>query len=207
MSTFKSIEMYVLLSALVVTGAQVTFASGGNTGDFNDDGSVDLHDFVAFVSMFGTSSGEAGYDARGDFDDNGSINLSDFAAFVERFGNEAPSSGGGGPDPGRWTGNRGIIRSFEVSHTSLTAGQAFTMETNLRNPGWAVSLGYYRSLDATIDSSDALIYNEWLFHTRPGWANQQTQRQCSIGRPRRMLARTTTGPARTTEGTAPSVSA
>ena len=58
---------------------------------------------------------------------------------------------------------RGILRSFKVSETSLTAGQAFTMETNVRNPGSATTLRYYRSLDATIDSSDALIHDGWLF--------------------------------------------
>ncbi len=60
-------------------------------GDFNNDGSVDLSDFPALASMFGTSSGEAGYDPRGDFDNDGSINLTDFLAFVEVFGTECES--------------------------------------------------------------------------------------------------------------------
>lgn len=84
---------------LAVGDAEITFAAGGNAGDFNNDGSVDLSDFLAFASMFGTSSGEAGYDARGDFDNDGSINLSDFLAFAITFGATYPVGGGGGTPP------------------------------------------------------------------------------------------------------------
>ncbi len=81
---------------LAVGAAEVTFTAGGNAGDFNNDGRVDLSDFLAFANMFGTSPGEADYDVRGDFDNDGSINLSDFLAFVEVFGATYPVGGGGG---------------------------------------------------------------------------------------------------------------
>ncbi len=53
------------------------------------------------------------------------------------------------------------IQSFEVSDDSLTAGQSFTLETTVRNHGddpFGERLYYYRSNDATIDSSDVNIY-------------------------------------------------
>ena len=86
MSIFKRLGPWFVLTALAVTGAQITFATDAIDGDFNNDGVVNLTDFLAFARMFGTSKGEAGYDARGDFDNDGSIDLSDFLAFAENFG-------------------------------------------------------------------------------------------------------------------------
>ncbi len=169
MSIFKRLGLWFLLTALVVTGAQITFATGAIDGDFNNDGVVNLTDFLAFARMFGTSQGEAGYDARGDFDNDGSIDLSDFLAFAENFGKAAPSSGAGGPVTVVGTegseGDQLIFRSFKVSETRLNARQGFTMETNVQKPqavGLAHEIKYYRSLDASIDSSDALIHIGWL---------------------------------------------
>ena len=56
-----------------------------------------------------------------------------------------------------------IIQSVEVSDNNLTAGQSFTLETTVHNQGadpvssW---LSYYRSTDATIDATDALIHED-----------------------------------------------
>ncbi len=104
---------------LAVGAAEITFAAGGNAGDFNNDGNVDLSDFLAFASMFGTSSGEAGYDARGDFDNDGSINLSDFLAFAITFGATYPVGGGGGGQGGT---PAGIAPADQSAFNSLVVG-------------------------------------------------------------------------------------
>ena len=59
-------------------------------GDFDNNGSVDLADFLAFAGAFGTRSGDARFDARGDIDGNGAIDLSDFLAFAGVFGTTCP---------------------------------------------------------------------------------------------------------------------
>ena len=73
-----------------------------------------------------------------------------------------------GTGEGSGTGGREwdlvILHSFEVSDNTLTAGQAFTLETTLQkreaNPSIA-NLRYIRSLDATIDATDAVIHADW----------------------------------------------
>ena len=56
------------------------------TGDFNGDGVVDTSDYALFVAVFGTSEGDANFDARMDLDGNGVINVADFLIFVNHFG-------------------------------------------------------------------------------------------------------------------------
>ncbi len=68
-------------------------------------------------------------------------------------------------DGGRGTGGRDdLIQLFEVSDVSLKAGQSFTMETTVYNPGadpLRTTLYYYRSTDATIDpKTDAFIHQD-----------------------------------------------
>ena len=142
------------VDSLAVAAAEITFTTGGNAGDFNNDGSVDLSDFLAFASMFGTSAGASGYDARGDFDNDGSINLSDFLTFASVFGTTYPVGGGGGsPDL--------VVNSPSVSDASLTPGESFTLRATVRNAGGAASasttLRYYRSSDAAISTSDTEV--------------------------------------------------
>ena len=55
-------------------------------GDQDGNGTVNLFDFAAFRSAFGTSDGDVGFDASFDSDANGAINLFDFAAFRGNFG-------------------------------------------------------------------------------------------------------------------------
>ena len=72
---------------VIVSDAVITFAvGGGNAGDFDNDRSVGLSDFLAFAAVFGKSSSDPGYDARMDLDGNGSVGLSDFLAFAGLFG-------------------------------------------------------------------------------------------------------------------------
>ena len=73
------------------------------TPDFDRDGVVGISDFLLFVNHFGTSFGDASYDARYDLDGNGVIGIPDFLIFVNSFGSQIPPSGGG--DGGSSGGN------------------------------------------------------------------------------------------------------
>ena len=56
-----------------------------------------------------------------------------------------------------------IIQSFEVSDSTMTAGQSFTFETTVHNQGADTAIGwlfYYRSTDATIDDTDVNIHRD-----------------------------------------------
>ena len=55
-------------------------------GDFDDNGMVNIADFLLFTGVFGTSSGDANYNALMDMDGNGKIGISDFLSFVGVFG-------------------------------------------------------------------------------------------------------------------------
>ena len=56
------------------------------SGDFDGDLDVDFVDFLAFTSVFGSSSSDTNYDARMDMNDDGVINFADFLIFVGIFG-------------------------------------------------------------------------------------------------------------------------
>ena len=55
-------------------------------GDFDWDFDVDFADFLAFVSVFGKTSADAGYNSRMDMDGSGAIDFADFVAFAGVFG-------------------------------------------------------------------------------------------------------------------------
>ncbi len=54
--------------------------------DFDHNGAVNLGDFGVFGAAFGSSVGDANYNAAADFDNNGSVNLGDFGVFGSEFG-------------------------------------------------------------------------------------------------------------------------
>ena len=54
--------------------------------DFDNNGIVEFADFLAFVVVFGASSGDATYNALMDLDGNGVINFGDFVLIAEVFG-------------------------------------------------------------------------------------------------------------------------
>ena len=73
-------------------------------------------------------------------------------------GDETSEEEGGGTGGGQ--GDL-IIQSVEVSDNSLTAGQPFTLEVTLNNPGVDTASGwlyFFRSTDATMDITDVLIH-------------------------------------------------
>ena len=121
--------------------------------DFDGDGVVGISDFLEFVNHFGTSRGDAGYDAKYDLDENDVIGISDFLIFVNEFGKEVDCSSSGSPDL--------IVESPSVSDNTLTTGQSFTLSATVRNQGTgssaATTLRYYQSSDATISTSDTEV--------------------------------------------------
>ena len=127
--------------------------------DFDGDGTVGVSDFLLFVNHFGTSRGDAGYDAKYDLDSNDVIGVSDFLIFVNSFGKKVPTSGGGG---GGGSGSPDlIVTSPSVSDSTLTTGQSFTLSATVRNQGngqaAATTLRYYRSSNSTISTSDTEV--------------------------------------------------
>ena len=56
------------------------------TADFDGSGQVDIADFLLFVEVFGTQSGQENFDPKYDLDGNGTVDISDFLIFVDSFG-------------------------------------------------------------------------------------------------------------------------
>ena len=54
--------------------------------DFDGSGQVDMTDFLLFVEVFGTQTGQENFDPKYDLDGNGTIDVSDFLIFVDSFG-------------------------------------------------------------------------------------------------------------------------
>ena len=73
------------------SGVAIGIAPNSNTpsSDFDGDGEVGFSDFIAFAQIFGTSSGDARYDARFDLDSSGDVGFPDFIAFAQAFGKPA----------------------------------------------------------------------------------------------------------------------
>jgi len=98
-SLIKSVVV-VAIAALVtvaVVQAHETFWSGKahitieaplteRKGDFDNDGDVDIFDFVLFAAAYGSESGDPNYNPVGDFDDDDCINILDFVSFAGAYG-------------------------------------------------------------------------------------------------------------------------
>ena len=56
--------------------------------DFDGDNVVGSTDFLLFVSHFGLSEGDIGFEAKYDIDGNGTVGFSDFVLFTEGFGKQ-----------------------------------------------------------------------------------------------------------------------
>ncbi|MCY4427194.1 MAG: hypothetical protein OXC05_09220, partial [Halieaceae bacterium] len=77
-------------SDVITTTDVIRFnATPSASPDFDSDGTVGIPDFLEFVNHFGTSRGDAGYDAKYDLDGNGVIGIPGFLIFVNAFGTAA----------------------------------------------------------------------------------------------------------------------
>lgn len=56
------------------------------SADFDGDGKVAFEDFLFFVNVFGTQTGQENFDPKFDLDGNGVVDFSDFLIFVDSFG-------------------------------------------------------------------------------------------------------------------------
>ena len=56
------------------------------SADFDGDGQVDVADFLLFVEVFGTQSGQENFDPKYDLNSDGIIGIPDFLIFVDSFG-------------------------------------------------------------------------------------------------------------------------
>ena len=84
--------------AIDVSNAVLTFTQVC-PGDFDNNGMINIPDFLLFVDVFGTSTGDATYNALMDMDDNGMVGIPDFLLFVDVFGTtceQVPPRGGSG---------------------------------------------------------------------------------------------------------------
>ena len=144
------------IDMLNVSNAIISFTTPTGPGDFDENGTVDVQDFLLFVRVFGKRSSDVGFNARMDLDGDGRIHLADFLEFIKVFGKTYSTGGGGGgssPDL--------IVESPSVSNSSPNAGQSFTLSATVRNQGngqsASTTLRYYRSSDATISTSDTSV--------------------------------------------------
>ena len=145
---------------LTVSNAVLTFTSLC-PGDFDNNGIVGIPDFLLFVDVFGTSLGDARYNALMDMDGNGEIGIPDFLAFVQVFGTQCSNVGGQG---GNQVSGSDLVVGIDpigISHLSLMPGESFVFWIGVHNQGTgsssATTLRYYRSDDATLTNSDTQV--------------------------------------------------
>ena len=72
------------LQSVDVSNAELSFAPIC-PGDFDDNGMVNMADFLLFGDVFGTRSSDAAYNALMDMDSSGGIDVADFLLFVDVF--------------------------------------------------------------------------------------------------------------------------
>ena len=77
--------MFVLVSP---ARGQVTAVQA----DFDGSGVVDFADFLQFVSVFGSATGDDNFQAKFDFDGSGAVDFADFLQFVNVFGQTVPDT-------------------------------------------------------------------------------------------------------------------
>ena len=93
----RPFAIFILLAFVGQASADPNAKTGGSAstavvsstrfpGDFDWDFDVDFADFLAFVSVFGTTSVDADYEARMDMDGSGAIDFVDFVTFTGVFG-------------------------------------------------------------------------------------------------------------------------
>ncbi|MDE2998487.1 MAG: hypothetical protein OXU79_05335 [Gemmatimonadota bacterium] len=148
-------------SDVLRTSSEISF-NAAPSADFDGDGTVGFPDFLAFAGNFGSSRGDARYDARFDLDGDGTVAFSDFLIFAGAFGSQVPPSGSGGGGGTPPVGSPDlIVESPSVNDNTLTTGQSFTLGATVRNqgnaPAAATTLRYFRSSNATVSTDDTEV--------------------------------------------------
>ena len=157
-------RMFGCFAVVLLAVAMHQPVAAQNNADFDGDGTVGFADFLEFAGQFGAQQGDGRYQAKYDLNSDGKIDFADFLLFASSYGNTVPpSNGGSGGGSGGSGGSRPdlIVESPSVSDNTLTPGQSFTLQVTVRNRGtWqstSTTLRYYRSVDATISTSDREI--------------------------------------------------
>ena len=73
----------LFLTLLTLAGPAFAQNTTVSDADFDGNGEVGLSDFLLFVDVFGTSSGDANYNAKFDLDGNGEVGLPDFLVLAD----------------------------------------------------------------------------------------------------------------------------
>ncbi len=118
------------LQSLDVSNAELSFVPVSLCpGDFDDNGLVNMADFVLFGGVFGTRSSDAGYNALMDMDDSGAIDVADFLLFVKVFDTTCetkPPPGGGGDGQAGVTIPDANLRAVIEDSLSKASGASIT---------------------------------------------------------------------------------
>lgn len=128
-----------LIHLMILTSVE---AASGCRGDFDGNGAVDFHDFVAFAAVFGARNGSKNYSAQMDMDANGIVDFSDFVAFAAVFGTRCqriaavlPSASSVGPvEAGKRAHDRIEVRVIDDSGAPVP-GASWRWITDERS-GW-----------------------------------------------------------------------
>lgn len=168
----------------LTTTSEISF-NDSPSPDFDGDGTVGFPDFLAFAGSFGSSQGDARYEARFDLDGDGAVAFSDFLIFARAFGAPVPPSGGsGGTTPPPSTDPDLIVESPSVDDNTLTTGQSFTLSATVRNQGnasaAATTLRYFRSSNATVSTDDTEVGTD---NVRPLSARATSAESISLNAP------------------------
>ena len=111
---------------LDVSSAVISFEQAVQCpGDFDKNGMINIPDFLLFVKVFGTSSGDATFNALMDMDGNGAVGIPDFLLFVKVFGTTCGTTSLPPPPPPP-PGDRAAL----VALYNATNGDNWTNNTN-----------------------------------------------------------------------------
>ena len=93
-SKWPIIALVLALSVgVLMTAAWSDVSVSPGEADFDGSGRMDFEDFLQFVTVFGKSTSDPGFDGRADLDGSGEIDFSDFLLFVGVFGQAVAVSG------------------------------------------------------------------------------------------------------------------
>ena len=81
-------EIIPMFLSVALQGYSSDLPATGPSPDFNENGVVDIPDFLLFADVFGAKMGQKLYETKYDLDRNGEIGISDFLIFVDAFGKE-----------------------------------------------------------------------------------------------------------------------